>query len=252
MLKGEEEFREENEEGSLFETETPLVKEPLPVVYNPKIPIETFDFIVVDECHRSIYNLWRQVLEYFDAFLIGLTATPTDADHRLLQRQPGAGLHPRAGRRRWRQRRLRRVPHRDADHQGRGQAGARAGRLRPAPRPPHQEQEVRGARRRPDLHRQPARPRRGGREPDPARRPHVPRQAAGDLPRPHRGAQDARLRQDRPARRGHRPRSSGRSSARATTSARRSPSKTHRQEARRAAGRVPQRATTRASPSRWT
>ena len=40
------------------------------------IPIETFDFIVTDECHRSIYNLWRQVLEYFDAFLIGLTATP--------------------------------------------------------------------------------------------------------------------------------------------------------------------------------
>ena len=56
MLKGEEEFQEENEEGSLFETEPSLVKEPLPVVYNPKIPIETFDFIVIDECHRSIYN----------------------------------------------------------------------------------------------------------------------------------------------------------------------------------------------------
>ena len=51
-------------------------KEPLPVVYNPKIPPEHFDFIVIDECHRSIYNLWRQVLEYFDAYLIGLTATP--------------------------------------------------------------------------------------------------------------------------------------------------------------------------------
>jgi type I restriction enzyme R subunit len=77
MLRGEEEFLEENEEGSLFEAETSLVKEPLPVAYNPRIPVETFDFIVVDECHRSIYNLWRQVLEYFDAFLIGLTATPT-------------------------------------------------------------------------------------------------------------------------------------------------------------------------------
>ena len=77
MLKGEEDFEEENEEGSLFETENPLIKEPLPVVYNAKIPIETFDFIVVDECHRSIYNIWRQVLEYFDAFLIGLTATPS-------------------------------------------------------------------------------------------------------------------------------------------------------------------------------
>ncbi|WP_018972506.1 type I restriction-modification enzyme R subunit C-terminal domain-containing protein [Rudaea cellulosilytica] len=46
------------------------------VAYNPAVPIEKFDFIITDECHRSIYNLWRQVLEYFDGFLIGLTATP--------------------------------------------------------------------------------------------------------------------------------------------------------------------------------
>ena len=46
------------------------------VRYNAAIPIETFDFIVIDECHRSIYNLWKQVLDYFDAFLVGLTATP--------------------------------------------------------------------------------------------------------------------------------------------------------------------------------
>ena len=52
------------------------VKEALPVVYNKKYPPEFFDFIIIDECHRSIYNLWRQVIEYFDAFLIGLTATP--------------------------------------------------------------------------------------------------------------------------------------------------------------------------------
>ena len=51
-------------------------KEPMPVVYDEKIPIEYFDFIVIDECHRSIYNLWSQVIEYFDAFLVGLTATP--------------------------------------------------------------------------------------------------------------------------------------------------------------------------------
>lgn len=51
-------------------------KEPQPVVYNEKLPIEFFDFIVIDECHRSIYNVWRQVLEYFDAFQVGLTATP--------------------------------------------------------------------------------------------------------------------------------------------------------------------------------
>lgn len=71
------ELDEEAEEGSLFETETGLLKEPMPVAYNPAIPIESFDYVVIDECHRSIYNLWRQVLEYFDAFLIGLTATPT-------------------------------------------------------------------------------------------------------------------------------------------------------------------------------
>jgi type I restriction enzyme R subunit len=51
-------------------------KEPVPVGYNEKVPIEFFDFIVIDECHRSIYNLWKQVLDYFDVFQIGLTATP--------------------------------------------------------------------------------------------------------------------------------------------------------------------------------
>ncbi len=51
-------------------------KVPLPVVYNEKIPPEFFDFIFIDECHESIYNVWRQVIEYFDASLIGLTATP--------------------------------------------------------------------------------------------------------------------------------------------------------------------------------
>ncbi|HPE56382.1 MAG TPA: type I restriction-modification enzyme R subunit C-terminal domain-containing protein [Bacteroidales bacterium] len=51
-------------------------KKAIPVEYSARVPIEQFDFIVVDECHRSIYNLWKQVLDYFDAFLIGLTATP--------------------------------------------------------------------------------------------------------------------------------------------------------------------------------
>ncbi len=52
-------------------------KQAIPVDYTARVPIEQFDFIVIDECHRSIYNLWKQVLDYFDAFLIGLTATPT-------------------------------------------------------------------------------------------------------------------------------------------------------------------------------
>jgi type I restriction enzyme R subunit len=78
MLKGEsdEEFDIEAEEKSLFDTAFEKDK-PMEIVYNPKIPIETFDFIITDECHRSIYNLWRQVLEYLDAFIIGLTATPS-------------------------------------------------------------------------------------------------------------------------------------------------------------------------------
>lgn len=75
MLKGEE-LDPENEEESLFE-HSPTDTTPKDVIYNPQIPIETFDFIVTDECHRSIYNLWRQVLEYFDGFLVGLTATPS-------------------------------------------------------------------------------------------------------------------------------------------------------------------------------
>ena len=53
-----------------------LFAQPEPIEYNPSIPIETFDIIVTDEAHRSIYNLWAQVLEYFDAYLVGLTATP--------------------------------------------------------------------------------------------------------------------------------------------------------------------------------
>ena len=73
MLKGEE-LDPALEEQSAFEA-MPLRREP--VEYNPAIPIETFDVIITDECHRSIYNLWRQVLEYFDAFLIGMTATPS-------------------------------------------------------------------------------------------------------------------------------------------------------------------------------
>jgi len=76
MLKGEPEFDPEQEEESLFEIEDALPKEPLPVVYNTAIPPEYFDVIIIDECHRSIYSLWRRVLEYFDAYLIGLTATP--------------------------------------------------------------------------------------------------------------------------------------------------------------------------------
>ena len=76
MLKGEADFQAEDEEGSSFDSARPWQGAPPEVVYNPGIPPEFFDFIIVDECHRSIYELWSQVLLYFDAFLIGLTATP--------------------------------------------------------------------------------------------------------------------------------------------------------------------------------
>src|SRR6266498_1951244 len=74
MLKGKD-LAEEDEEESVEGLEK-VFKEVEPIEYNPAIPIETFDVIVTDECHRSIYHLWRQVLEYFDAHIIGLTATP--------------------------------------------------------------------------------------------------------------------------------------------------------------------------------
>ncbi len=74
ILSGEA-IDESAEDISLNEVQQTSKQEKL-VRYNPAIPIEAFDFIVIDECHRSIYNLWKQVLDYFDAFLIGLTATP--------------------------------------------------------------------------------------------------------------------------------------------------------------------------------
>ncbi|WP_043586201.1 type I restriction-modification enzyme R subunit C-terminal domain-containing protein [Geminisphaera colitermitum] len=76
MLRGEADLAEDLDELSAADLSA-ADNRPRDVAYNPAIPIETFDFIVIDECHRSIYNLWRQVLEYFDAHLIGLSATPS-------------------------------------------------------------------------------------------------------------------------------------------------------------------------------
>ena len=43
-----------------------------------KLPPDFFQFIIIDECHRSIYGKWKAVLDYFkDAKILGLTATPT-------------------------------------------------------------------------------------------------------------------------------------------------------------------------------
>ncbi len=73
MLCGRPDYDEELDEGSEFEAGDGIVRK---VEYNPNIPPEFFDCVWTDECHRSIYNEWRQVLEYFDAFVVGLTATP--------------------------------------------------------------------------------------------------------------------------------------------------------------------------------
>jgi len=80
ILQGEEMDEDEdvvnpNENSTWIEKQL-AKKNAIPVAYNPKVPIEQFDFIIIDECHRSIYNLWKQVLDYYDAFLVGLTATP--------------------------------------------------------------------------------------------------------------------------------------------------------------------------------
>ncbi|MCY3577895.1 MAG: DEAD/DEAH box helicase family protein [bacterium] len=69
----DEELDEDLDERSGFDT---APEQPVEVAYNPRVPIESYDLIIIDECHRSIYGVWRQVLEYFDAFLVGLTATP--------------------------------------------------------------------------------------------------------------------------------------------------------------------------------
>ncbi len=72
ILKGTE-LDEQNEE---IASEQNIIPNGGTIDYNEKFPIEEFDLIIIDECHRSIYNLWKQVLDYFDTFLVGLTATP--------------------------------------------------------------------------------------------------------------------------------------------------------------------------------
>ncbi|NUK04759.1 type I restriction endonuclease subunit R [Streptomyces lunaelactis] len=83
LLRGEtltdDDAADEADDSNLFqvETNTYAADQPVEVGYSADVPLESFDLIIVDECHRSIYGLWRGVLEYFDAHLVGLTATPT-------------------------------------------------------------------------------------------------------------------------------------------------------------------------------
>jgi len=45
-----------------------------------------FDLIIVDEAHRSVYNRYKAIFDYFDALVVGLTATPKDSiDHNTFE-----------------------------------------------------------------------------------------------------------------------------------------------------------------------
>jgi type I restriction enzyme R subunit len=79
MLRGEPDdaLDEELDEVSSFDSNADGT--PVEVAYSTAVPIEFFDLIFVDECHRSIYGRWGQVIDYFDAYVVGLTATPTPA-----------------------------------------------------------------------------------------------------------------------------------------------------------------------------
>lgn len=45
-----------------------------------------FDLIIIDEAHRSIYNRYKAIFDYFDACIVGLTATPKDGiDHNTFE-----------------------------------------------------------------------------------------------------------------------------------------------------------------------
>ena len=180
-----------------------LQRPPEPIVYNPAIPIETFDLIITDECHRSIYNLWRQVLEYFDASLIGLTATPSKQTLGFFNQNLVMEYTVRSGRGRRRQRRLRHLHHPHAhlpvrlERQRRLLCGLNA-TAKPARSAGSSSTRT-----------FPTTPTiliaRGCARPDPHHPPHLPRPPLHrDLPRPDRSAQNPHLRQGRQPRRRHR------------------------------------------------
>ena len=178
-------------------------KEPLPVVYNAKLPPEYFDVVVIDECHRSIYNLWRQVIEYFDVYLIGLTATPDNRTYGFFQKNVVSEYtHEKAV----------------ADKVNVGneiylieteitQGGET---LKAEQLVEKRERETRARRWETQDEEEayaatPARPIRRQSRPDPHRHPHIPRQVARDLPRPQGTAENPDLRQDGQPRRRHHP-----------------------------------------------
>ena len=80
VLRGNEVAEDDDPDVDEFIPDAPVEAD-----YSPSLPPEAFDLIIVDECHRSIYGVWRSVLEYFDAHILGLTATPTKQTYGFFQ-----------------------------------------------------------------------------------------------------------------------------------------------------------------------
>jgi len=58
----------------------------LNIIEDENLSPHFFDLIVIDESHRSIYNVYQNILSYFNSVILGLTATPTDAvDHNTFE-----------------------------------------------------------------------------------------------------------------------------------------------------------------------
>lgn len=73
-----EEINEDAEDESIRKDEEQESEEIIQLGDDLKLPPDYFQFIIVDECHRSIYGKWKAVLDYFsEAKILGLTATPT-------------------------------------------------------------------------------------------------------------------------------------------------------------------------------
>jgi hypothetical protein len=102
-----------------------LFASPEPIAYNPSLP----DRDLRHHRHRRVPPLdlqpVAQVLEYFDAYLIGLTATPSKQTFGFFNQNLVMEYSPPAGRGRRRERQLRRLPH---PHRVTEQ-GSRRGRL---------------------------------------------------------------------------------------------------------------------------
>ncbi len=76
-LTGQEIVDNDDDEESTTDDEASTGKQ-VQLTGNVLLPPDFFDVIIIDECHRSIYGDWQQVLKYFsNAKIIGLTATPT-------------------------------------------------------------------------------------------------------------------------------------------------------------------------------